>query len=331
MFIISVDLLIDFFFNIPLTRILIWFIAILSVLRVSDFLSNVFLLLNKERTLIYIRLSACLIGLVYVLFNIFMLSMSIVLSGFSAVIIIPYAILRLMKPPDGTAVGAYGYLGILIGSIIGLVVGALKNDTTWLVTVASLTMALMSMLHMPFLEGDTYKEILKSHYKLPDRDSCDKHWMTRLKLIIKRLWNNKFMFGFMMIFAYISWDMFGSFDSGSKEQFYALFPGTIGILIAFFWARYMYNGIPDTTFIADIISFLKTLWKKMKEATDDSDGTPVVPSDDDPIQTPVTMSNVTNQTHITTSDDPIKNPVTTSDIQNQTPIDMIDVPEPHNE
>jgi len=69
-FIISVDLLIDFFENIPLTRILILFIAILSALRVSDFLSNVFLLLNKERTLIYIRLSACLIGLVYVLFNI---------------------------------------------------------------------------------------------------------------------------------------------------------------------------------------------------------------------------------------------------------------------
>jgi|GEM_PF-6076756 len=62
----SADLVIIFFENIPISMALLWYIAILSILRISDFLTNVFLLLNKERTLVCIRLPACILGLVYV-------------------------------------------------------------------------------------------------------------------------------------------------------------------------------------------------------------------------------------------------------------------------
>jgi hypothetical protein len=63
---IFADLVITFFNKIPLNMALLWYIALLSILRISDFLTNVFLLLNKERTLVCIRLPACILGLVYV-------------------------------------------------------------------------------------------------------------------------------------------------------------------------------------------------------------------------------------------------------------------------
>lgn len=55
-----------FFENMPLTENLILFIALLSVLRVTDFFTNVFLLLNKEKTLIYVRLIACIAAFAYI-------------------------------------------------------------------------------------------------------------------------------------------------------------------------------------------------------------------------------------------------------------------------
>ena len=64
----SADLVINFFENIPLTISIIWGIAILSVLRISDFLTNIFLLLHKENTIIRIRIFVLIFGLIYILF-----------------------------------------------------------------------------------------------------------------------------------------------------------------------------------------------------------------------------------------------------------------------
>lgn len=62
----SASYLILFFENIPLTKSLIWLIFILSVLRIGDFFTNIFLLLNKEKTLICLRLFSFIGGLAYV-------------------------------------------------------------------------------------------------------------------------------------------------------------------------------------------------------------------------------------------------------------------------
>jgi hypothetical protein len=212
-----------------------------------------------------------LVGLiVYVFSNIFMLSMSIVLSGFSALLIIPYAIYSLLKPPEGLSRYGAAYILILLGSIGTLIYGAVKDDKTTLVTAFSLTMALMSMFHVVFLEGNIYKSILDSHYKRPEFDSCDEKMLTKIKMLIKRFWNNKFMFGFIMIFSYIAFDMSNIFDSGRIEKLNAIFPATIALFILIFWGRYMYKGMPETTFIIDATQLLNNLRKKFTDSSIDT-------------------------------------------------------------
>ena len=239
--------------------------------------------------------------IVYVFANIFMLSMSIVLSGFSAVVIIPYAIYCLMNPPDGAMSMSGLYIAILLVSIGALIGGAVTDDTTTLVTLSSLAIALMSTLHM-FLEGDIYKKILKSHYKIPEFDFCATSIMGHfVKPFIKRFWNNKFMFGFMMIFVYICLDMHFRMDSGTN-QLYLFYPGMISGLIFLLWVRYMYNGMPDTTFIADIYIYFKTLLSKSSETQPDPSNNVIIDNtqggtgedqqNHPPIETPVPSDNV---------------------------------------
>ena len=211
-----------------------------------------------------------LVGLiVYALFNILMLSMSIVLSGFSAVPIILYAMYRLMKPPE---MGYRSiYIGLLIVSIIALTIGSFFDHTTILGWVAVSTIVLMSTFHVVFLEGDTYKKILTSHYRLPEIDSCDNSYLKKIKLIIKRFWNNKFLFGFMMIFLYISIDMSKSMDTDT-HQWWLSCPILIGGFITFLWLIFMFLGIPikETTVFKYLLTVPEMINSKLGKNTHDT-------------------------------------------------------------